>query len=171
MTIPTAFSRSPSHYIPFAIPYTLRSSITATYMIVCGQLEFNHIYIMRVIHELPEPLLFESPPPPLTTTSGFGVVLWGCDEDGDWLAPCDPCISFCGSSLGVGGASFRGGIRSLMASRPFASANEAILWLGENPCNAFVSDVLPPDKAPSGSAPVGVKPFNCSTDSDSSLER
>lgn len=31
------------------------------------------------------------------------------------------------------------------------------------------SDDFPPDKAPNGKAPVGVNPFNCSTDSDSSL--
>jgi hypothetical protein len=30
---------------------------------------------------------------------------------------------------------------------------------------------LPPDRAPSGSAPVGVRPFSCSTDSDSSLQQ
>lgn len=40
------------------------------------------------------------------------------------------------SSDGVGGASLRGGMRSLIASRPFASANDVILWFGENPCNA-----------------------------------
>lgn len=34
----------------------------------------------------------------------------------------------------------------------------------------FLSDALPPDNAPSGRAPVGVKPFNCNTDSDSSLQ-
>uniref|UniRef100_A0A182J1E9 Uncharacterized protein n=1 Tax=Anopheles atroparvus TaxID=41427 RepID=A0A182J1E9_ANOAO len=72
------------------------------------------------------------------------------------------------SSLGVGVVSRRGGIRSLIASRPFASANEVILWLGEKPCSALCSDCLPPERAPSGSAPVGVRPFSCSTDSDSS---
>lgn len=40
------------------------------------------------------------------------------------------------SPLGVGGASLRGGIRSLIASSPFASANERILWFGEKPCRA-----------------------------------
>lgn len=40
------------------------------------------------------------------------------------------------SSLGVNGASFLGGILSLIASNPFASANDVILWLGENPCKA-----------------------------------
>lgn len=40
------------------------------------------------------------------------------------------------SSDGVGGASLRGGMRSLMASRPFASANDVILWFGEKPCKA-----------------------------------
>lgn len=93
------------------------------------------------------------------------------------------------SSDGVGGASLRGGMRSLIASSPLASANDAILWFGENPCNAanvvenlrfatignvlnnlpFLSDALPPDNAPKGKAPVGVNPFNCNTDSDSSL--
>ena len=36
----------------------------------------------------------------------------------------------------VGAASFLGGIRSLAASRPLASANELILWLGEKPATA-----------------------------------
>lgn len=40
------------------------------------------------------------------------------------------------SDAGVGGASFRGGMRSLIASNPFASANDVILWLGENPWSA-----------------------------------
>lgn len=33
----------------------------------------------------------------------------------------------------------------------------------------FLSEIFPPDKAPNGNAPVGVRPFNCKTDSDSSL--
>lgn len=33
----------------------------------------------------------------------------------------------------------------------------------------FLSDAFPPDNAPNGKAPVGVNPFNCNTDSDSSL--
>jgi len=37
-----------------------------------------------------------------------------------------------------GGVSLRGGILSLIASRPFASANEVILWLGEKPCSAKI---------------------------------
>jgi len=40
------------------------------------------------------------------------------------------------SPPGVGGASFLGGILSLMASSPFASANDVILWFGEKPCRA-----------------------------------
>lgn len=40
------------------------------------------------------------------------------------------------SDTGVGGASLRGGILSLIASRPLASANDVILWFGENPCRA-----------------------------------
>ena len=51
-----------------------------------------------------------------------------------------------------------------------ASANDVILWFGENPCRALLSELFPPERAPSGSAPVGVRPFNCRTDSDSSLE-
>ncbi len=94
------------------------------------------------------------------------------------------------SSKGEGGASFRGGIRSLIASKPLASANDVILWLGEKPWRAkiwrsvrdwkatkkikvkipFLSDVFPPDSAPNGNAPVGVKPLSWSTDSDSSLK-
>jgi hypothetical protein len=39
-----------------------------------------------------------------------------------------------GSSEATGeGASFRGGMRSLMASKPLASSKEVILWFGENP--------------------------------------
>lgn len=33
----------------------------------------------------------------------------------------------------------------------------------------FLNESLPPDNAPTGKAPVGVRPFNCRTDSDSSL--
>lgn len=40
------------------------------------------------------------------------------------------------SVTGVGGASFLGGILSFIASRPFASANEVILWFGEKPWRA-----------------------------------
>lgn len=48
------------------------------------------------------------------------------EEDGGGLS----------SAAGDGGASFLGGIRSLIASRPLASANDVILWLGENPWRA-----------------------------------
>lgn len=41
------------------------------------------------------------------------------------------------SSLGVGVVSRLGGIRSLIASSPLASANDVILWLGEKPCRAL----------------------------------
>lgn len=41
------------------------------------------------------------------------------------------------SDAGDGGASFLGGMRSLIASRPLASANDVILWFGENPCKAM----------------------------------
>lgn len=34
----------------------------------------------------------------------------------------------------------------------------------------LLSDALPPERAPKGRAPVGVRPFSCSTDSDSSLQ-
>lgn len=37
-------------------------------------------------------------------------------------------------------------------------------------CLPFFSDVLPPDNAPRGKAPVGVRPFNCNTLSLSSLQ-
>ena len=52
---------------------------------------------------------------------------------------------------------------------PLASSKEVILWWGENPCSAPISEVFPPDSAPSGRAPVGVSPFSCNTCSDSSL--
>lgn len=44
------------------------------------------------------------------------------------------------SFTGVGGASFRGGILSFMASSPFASANDVILWFGEKPWSAKSHD-------------------------------
>lgn len=40
------------------------------------------------------------------------------------------------SLTGVGGASCLGGILSLIASSPFASANDVILWFGEKPWRA-----------------------------------
>lgn len=89
-----------------------------------------------------------------------------CDGDVAFELAC--CMTL--SSLGVVGTSFRGGIRSLIASNPLASAKDVILWLGEKPCRAFFSEDFPPESAPSGRAPVGVNPFNCSTDSDSSLQ-
>ena len=54
-----------------------------------------------------------------------------------WLPCCDgDTTDFLSSPPGVGGASFLGGILSLMASSPFASANDVILWFGEKPCRA-----------------------------------
>lgn len=47
-----------------------------------------------------------------------------------------PAGSVFSSDTGDGGTSFRGGILSLIASRPLASANDVILWLGENPWSA-----------------------------------
>lgn len=64
------------------------------------------------------------------------------------------------------------------------------MWLGEKPCRARKSknsirttyleywhcflplfkDAFPPDNAPKGRAPVGVRPFSWRTDSDSSLK-
>lgn len=88
----------------------------------------------------------------------------------------------------------RGGMRSLTASKPFASANEVICCVAPNVCSAGITkyrkiflsllifgtifrvrssplrnESLPPERAPTGKAPVGVRPFNASTDSDSSL--
>lgn len=105
---------------------------------------------------------------------------------------CELSFALTGSSApGDGGASFLGGMRSLIASKPFASAKLVILWFGENPCNAvkqtchsnvlstntyfsitlpFFKLVFPPDNAPKGKAPVGVSPLSCSTDSLSSLK-
>lgn len=48
----------------------------------------------------------------------------------------DVAATFDGEHWFDGGVSLRGGIRSLIASRPLASANDVILWLGENPCSA-----------------------------------
>jgi len=61
------------------------------------------------------------------------------DDDDDDVAAA---ATFDGEHWLDGGVSLRGGIRSLIASRPLASANEVILWLGENPCNA-TRDALP----------------------------
>jgi len=66
-------------------------------------------------------------------------------------------------------ASFLGGIRSFCRSKSLASSKLVILWLGLNPWRAPMRLVFPPERAPRGRAPVGVKPFNCSTCSDSSL--
>merc|ERR1719483_372387 len=74
------------------------------------------------------------------------------------------------AGLALSEASFLGGIRSFCMSRSLASSKEVILWFGEKPWRAPIREVLPPDKAPSGRAPVGVSPFNCNTCSDSSLE-
>ena len=57
----------------------------------------------------------------------------------------------------------------LLLCSPLASSKEVILWLGENPCRAPINEALPPERAPRGSAPVGVRPFSCRTCSDSSL--
>lgn len=40
------------------------------------------------------------------------------------------------TGCGMAGASFRGGMRSFMASNPLASANDVILWFGEKPAIA-----------------------------------
>jgi hypothetical protein len=54
-----------------------------------------------------------------------------------WLPCCvGDTTGFLSSPPGVGGASFLGGILSLIASSPFASANDVILWFGEKPCRA-----------------------------------
>lgn len=44
-----------------------------------------------------------------------------------------------GLPSGVGGASFRGGMRSFILSSPFASSKLAILWFGENPASAKIN--------------------------------
>lgn len=66
-------------------------------------------------------------------------------------------------------ASFCGGLLSFILSKHFASSNPLILWVGENPLNAVDSVSFPPDKAPRGRSPLGVRPFNCRTLSLSSL--
>ena len=58
----------------------------------------------------------------------------------------------------------------MFISSPLASSKEVILWLGENPWSAPIREALPPESAPKGKAPVGVRPFNCKTCSDSSLK-
>ena len=68
-----------------------------------------------------------------------------------------------------GDAHQRQWLRNKTLYTPLASSKEVILWWGENPCSAPISEVFPPDSAPSGRAPVGVSPFSCNTCSDSSL--
>ena len=103
-------------------------------------------------------------------------------------------VLFClGPSTGLlpSEASFLGGMRSFSWSRsekytsegfsrlwpffdahsPLASSKEVILWFGENPCSAPIREAFPPDRAPRGRAPVGVRPLSCRTCSDSSLKR
>ena len=46
-----------------------------------------------------------------------------------------------GTCRGGGASSLRGGMRSLMASRPLASSNEVILWVGEKPCRAAIKNL------------------------------
>ena len=60
-------------------------------------------------------------------------------------------------------------VMSVLMHSPLASSKEVILWLGENPCRAPISEALPPERAPRGRAPVGVRPLSCRTCSDSSL--
>jgi hypothetical protein len=50
-------------------------------------------------------------------------------ETGDTLDELDDACN-------GGGASLRGGMRSLMASKPLASSNDLIWCVGENPCKA-----------------------------------
>ena len=65
----------------------------------------------------------------------------------------------------------REGKQIFLITLTLASANDVILWFGENPWRALLSELFPPERAPSGSAPVGVSPFSWRTDSDSSLEK
>lgn len=81
------------------------------------------------------------------------VFVNGCSDDvGFWVVDGDGDLSSVTGVTGVvddvamldgehwldGGVSLRGGILSLIASRPFASANEVILWLGEKPWSAKI---------------------------------
>ena len=61
-------------------------------------------------------------------------------------------------------------LRTCLMHSPLASSKEVILWLGENPCSAPIREALPPESAPRGRAPVGVRPLSCKTCSDSSLK-
>ena len=105
------------------------------------------------------------------------------NRDKLWLLVFGPS-----TGLELSEASFLGGILSFNMSRsersklykqssrraralPLASSKEVILWLGENPWRAPISEAFPPERAPSGKAPVGVRPFSWRTCSDSSLTR
>lgn len=66
---------------------------------------------------------------------------WGWGVHGSRLsavAVAGGFITGFSSFTGVGGASFRGGILSFIASSPFASANDVILWFGEKPWSAKI---------------------------------
>lgn len=71
-----------------------------------------------------------------------GVDFWvAADVDGNFSSVTgvvDDAATLEGEHWLEGGVSLRGGILSLIASRPFASANEVILWLGEKPCSAII---------------------------------
>lgn len=73
-----------------------------------------------------------------------GVAFVVAGVDGDFSSgtgvtgDVDEVATFDGEHWLDGGVSLRGGILSLIASRPFASANEVILWLGEKPCSAKI---------------------------------
>ena len=106
-----------------------------------GTCELLFEWLLTLLLPAPPP---PPPPPPLLLTLTLGtcelalasaataaaaaaIGLWA--EDGDTLEGLDDAWS-------GGGASLRGGIRSLMASNPLASSNDVILWVGENPCKA-----------------------------------
>lgn len=66
-------------------------------------------------------------------------------------------------------ASFRGGILSLILSKPFASSKLQILCGGENPRIALCKVYHPSANTPLGNIPVRVRPLSVSTLSLSSL--
>ena len=150
---------------------------------------------------LPAPPAAAATPPALLLLLLLTLTLGTCELASATTAAAAAAIGDTGDTLDEldeacngGGASLRGGIRSFMASKPLASSNDLIWWVGENPCKAarerktfrknvefkfkilideflpFLSVALPPERAPSGKDPVGVNPLSWRTLSLSSLK-
>ena len=92
---------------------------------------------------LPAPPAAAATPPALLLLLLLTLTLGTCELASATTAAAAAAIGDTGDTLDEldeacngGGASLRGGIRSFMASKPLASSNDLIWWVGENPCKA-----------------------------------